>query len=326
MTAFVAAVRRVLAASDAPELFGVAEPARRYRQLARLLHPDRVPPADRAVATDAFVRLTTLWHGRDEVTLGGYRLGRRAYAGDLCDLYDVGADRLLKLPRNPANNDLVRREARSLRVLEDDGDPRFLPYVPRLVDTFPHDDPTTGARRQCTVVAAVPNLHSLAMVRTAYPSGLDPRDVAWMWRRLLVALGFVHRTGLVHGAVLPDHVLIEPEQHGVVLVDWCYSAARDEELIPALVPAYADWYPPEVREKRDPGPGTDIALAARCMTWLMGTRAPEPLRRFAAGCQLPALKRRPDDAWRLLDELDEVLEKLYGPRTFRPFTVTTKEQ
>jgi hypothetical protein len=34
---------------------------------------------------------------------------------------------------------------------------------------------------------------------------------------------------------------------------------------------------------------------------------------------LRALRQRPDDAWRLLAELDEVLKRLYGPPTFRPF-------
>jgi hypothetical protein len=62
-------------------------------------------------------------------------------------------------------------------------------------------------------------------------------------------------------------------------------------------------------------------MAARCMTWLMGDRAPRELRAFADGCRLPALHARPDDAWRLLGELDEVLERLYGPRTFRPFAM-----
>jgi hypothetical protein len=51
----------------------------------------------------------------------------------------------------------------------------------------------------------------------------------------------------------------------------------------------------------------------------MGDRAPAALRRFADGCALPALRARPDDAWRLLGELDDVLERLYGPRKFRPF-------
>jgi hypothetical protein len=92
--------------------------------------------------------------------------------------------------------------------------------------------------------------------------------------------------------------------------------------VPAIVPAYRDWYPAEVPARQRPGPGTDIAMATRCMTNLMGARAPGPLRAFAAGCELPALSNRPDDAWRLLDEFDGVLARLYGPRRFRPFRLT----
>ncbi|GAA5189869.1 hypothetical protein GCM10023322_43580 [Rugosimonospora acidiphila] len=325
------AIRQVMSAAGARELFGVHQPERRYRQLARALHPDRVPAADRPQATDAFVRLTSLWRERRGVVIRSrhdeYRLTDRRYAGDLADLYDVGADRLLKLPRQPANNDLMGREAYALRTLalalaENS---RYLPYVPRLVDSFRLEDTATGARRLVNVVSAAPGLHSLAEVRRAYPDGVDPRDVAWMWRRLLVALGFAHRAGFVHGAVLPDHVLIEPTGHGLVLIDWCYSADLDTGMggdrIPAMVPQYAAWYPAEVSGRQDPGPGTDLAMASRCMTWLMGERAPQPLRRFAAGCQLDPMSHRPNDAWRLLAELDELLERLFGPRRFRPFTL-----
>jgi hypothetical protein len=318
------AIREVMSAAGARELFGTEEPARRFRRLAWLLHPDRVPAADRPQATEAFIRLTTLWRGGHGTVIrvrdAEYRLGVRAYTGDLADLYDVGADRLVKLPRQPANNDLMEREARALRLLADQGDPRYLPYVPRLVDSFRHHDTATGARRRVNVVAAAPGLHSLAEVRAAYPDGLDPRDAAWMWRRLLVVLGFAHRAGLAHGAVLPGHVLIQPAEHGVVLVDWCYSA-MGADRVPAMVPAYADWYPAEVRDRRETGPGTDIAMASRCMAWLMANRAPRELRRFAAGCALPSPRQRPDDAWRLLAELDELLEGLFGPRKFRPFTL-----
>ena len=48
---------------------------------------------------------------------------------------------------------------------------------------------------------------------------------------------------------------------------------------------------------------------------------PAPLRRFADGCCYAAPRMRPQDAWRLLAEFDELLENLYGPRTFRPFTI-----
>ncbi|GAA0933426.1 serine/threonine protein kinase [Virgisporangium aurantiacum] len=313
------AVVAVLSASSAQDLFGTDHPARRYRELARALHPDLAAGAD---ATAAFIRLARLWQDRHgtviRTRIGEYRLNDRAFQGDLADLYDVGEGEFLKLPRSPVNNDLMEREALALRAMADLGDPRFLPYVPRVVESFLHRDATTGADRRVTVIGTVPGLRSLADVGAAYPGGVDPRDVAWMWRRLLVAIGFAHRAGLVHGAVLPTHVLIEPDEHGLVLVDWCYSATSGER-IPALVPDFTDRYPAEVLKRQSPGPGTDIFMATRCMTDLMGPKAPGPLRSFAAGCALSSLDARPDDAWRLLDELDGVLARLYGPRRFRPF-------
>lgn len=317
------AIDLVTTARTDADLFGDDQPARRYRELVAALHPDRLPtdPGVRAEALDAFVHVTTRWQARRTTVLGDYRLGTPAHSGDLADLYDVGDDRLLKLPRRPTDNDLMAREAHALRTIAERGDPRYLPYVPRLVDEFGHRDSATGAERRINVLASAPGLHDLDAVRRAYPDGLDARDAAWMWRRLLVALGLAHRAGIVHGAVLPRHVLIEPHAHGVVLVDWCFSAPTGS-TVPALVPGHEDWYPPEVPRRRPCGPGTDIALASRCMSWLMGPRAPRELDAFAQGCRQNALSARPDDAWALLRELDQVLDRLYGPRTFRPFTLT----
>ncbi|GGM02477.1 MULTISPECIES: serine/threonine protein kinase [Micromonospora] len=320
------ALRLVAAARTDADLFGADDPARRYRQLVAALHPDRLGNTTdrvRATATDAFVQVTTRWQAQRTggVPLGDYRLGALRHAGDLADLYDVGADRLLKLPRNPADNDLMAREVHALETIVERGDPRHLPYVPRLVESFRHRDPATGAERRVNVLAAVPGLHSLDEVRQAYPDGVDPRDAAWMWRRLLVALGLAHRAGIAHGAVLPRHVLIEPDAHGLVLVDWCFSTPLGH-TVPALVPGFDDWYPAEVTNRQPAGAGTDLAMAARCMTWLMGRRAPRELLAFARGCQQRQLRSRPDDAWHLLGEFDQVLERVYGPRTFRPFTLT----
>ncbi|MBM0274067.1 protein kinase family protein [Micromonospora tarensis] len=319
----VEAIGLVAAARTDADLFGAEQPARRYRELVAALHPDRLPadPAVRAEALDAFVHVTTRWQARRVTVLGDYRIGAPAHSGDLADLYDVGADRLLKLPRRPTDNDLMAREAHALRTIAERGDPRYLPYLPRLVDELRHRDATTGAERRINVVATAPDLHDLHEVRHAYPDGLDGRDVAWMWRRLLVVLGLAHRAGIVHGAVLPRHVLIEPDAHGVVLVDWCFSAPIGG-TIPALVPGHQDWYPPEVVQQRPCGPGTDIWMATQCMTSLLDRHAPRELRTFAQGCRQRFLSHRPDDAWRLLRELDQVLDRIYGPRTFRPFTLT----
>ena len=217
----------------------------------------------------------------------------------------------------------MAREAHALRTIAERGDPRYLPYVPRLVDEFRHRDAATGAERRINVLATAPGLHDLDEVRRAYPDGLDARDVAWMWRRLLVALGLAHRAGVVHGAVLPRHVLIEPAAHGVVLVDWCFSAAGRQHDPGDGARPRRDWYPEEVPRKRPCGPGTDIAMASRCMSWLMGvTRAPRAarLRRRAAGSG--RWTPGPTTPGACSRELDEVLDRLYGPRTFRPFTLT----
>ncbi|MEY9966257.1 hypothetical protein ABIA33_004316 [Streptacidiphilus sp. MAP12-16] len=172
--------------------------------------------------------------------------------------------------------------------------------------------------RQVNVLKRLDGFHPLTDLLASWPDGLDPRDVAWIWRRLLVALGYAHRAGIRHGAVLPEHVLVHPAEHGLVLVDWCYSVAGAPARLPALVERHRRRYPPEVRMRDPATEATDIHLATLCMADLMAERAPRELRAFVAGCTLLPEPRRPHDAWKLLAELDDVLENLYGPRTFRP--------
>ncbi len=326
---FTDAVRLVRDARTPGELFGGADPARAYRRLVKLLHPDAAPAGQTATATAAFARLSTLWaEHRDGAAVlttrrHRYTVGPRVATGDLANLYQVrydGGQALLKLPRRPTDSDLTAREATALTTLARAGDPRHRAYAPRLVESFRHEDPATGQRRTANVLEHCAGFVSLARVAGAHPDGVDPRDVAWMWRRLLVALGYAHRAGVVHGAVLPEHVLIHPDEHGLVLVDWCYAVAPGEPL-PALVARHRDDYPPEAAARGPATAATDIYLATGCMRRLMGRRAHPALLRFARGCALPVPRMRPQDAWRLLAELDELLEQLYGPRRFRPFAL-----
>ncbi|WP_304454183.1 J domain-containing protein [Nocardiopsis sp. YSL2] len=318
-----------------------------YRRLARLLHPDRAPEGRTAEATRAFAKLTGLWSayrdtaeggpGLDEVTLTAkthtYHLHRGAdplAAGDIADLHgaryrDGGTWReaVLKLPRSHHDNDLVNAEANALRRLRERVPERARAFHPELIEQIRHRDAATGVERRGNVLARLRGFHSLADVRRAYPDGVDPRDAAWMWRRLLVAVGSASRAGVVHGAVVPEHVLIHPEAHGLVLVDWCYSvtsaAAHTAPHIPAMVAHRKDLYPEEVLDRAPAVPATDIHMATRCIEHVTAGRLPRPLNTFALGCTLPRPQRRPYDGIRLLAELDEALERVFGPRRFRPF-------
>lgn len=332
------AAQRVLAASGPEELFGAAvpdgQPSRQarvaFRRLARELHPDHHDEPD---AGRAFAHLTRLWdqhcHRRSgmEFTVAGrgYRVTRLLAEGDLANLYLLrsntdDAEAVLKLARDAADGDLIEAEAAALTRLDERIDPEYAPYLPRLLGTVTHADTATGSRRAANLLPRLTGFVSLAEVAAAFPDGLDPRDAAWMWRRLLVGLGAAHRAGVVHGAVLPEHVLIHPEQHGLVIVDWCYHA-REGGKVPAMVSRYSHRYPPEIRDGRAAGPGSDIHLATTTMTGLIGARLPDRMRRFARGCTPDGLSARPGDAWSLLSEFDELLHELYGPRRFRPFSM-----
>ncbi|MDX6353581.1 MAG: hypothetical protein QOF98_484, partial [Streptomyces sp.] len=219
----------------------------------------------------------------------------------------------------PRDNDLMAHEAAVLTRLATVGEPRHRAYAPTLVESF-RQRGADGTERVVNVLEPLTGFHTLTEVAAAYPGGLEPRDAFWMWRRLLAGLGWVHRAGLVHGAVFPEHVLIHPRLHGLVLADWCYATATGTHL-PVLIDRHHHCYPAEVREREPATAATDIHLASQCVGQLMGQRAPAPLRAFLRGCTLPNPLARPQDAWSLLAELDDLLDRLYGPRAFRPFTM-----
>jgi hypothetical protein len=314
-SAFAEAIGRIEQAASFEELAGDREADQAYREWAKLVHPDAVGAGQNAAATAAFARLADLYRRRGGTELrtprAVYRVGAKFASGDLADLSAVdGTKALLKVPRSPADNDLLETEAGALEKLWRDGDPKYRPYAPRLLETFVHED-ATRVRRRVNVVERLNGFVPLSRLGRT----IDPRDAAWMWRRLLAGLGWAHRAGVVHGAIYEGHVLIHPREHGLALVDWCYSGSRPVAVVPGVT------YPPEVRRDRQATPATDIHMAAGLMTRLIGDRMPAAMKRFADGCRFASPRMRPQDAWVLLEELDELLHKLYGPRRFRPFRI-----
>jgi hypothetical protein len=336
-----------------------------FHRLSKVIHPDRYATRDdRELAHRTMARLNALWEqAQDKIATGWYgkshaaafspyarvlvQTRKRIYEvgpllemGDICALYsccfEIGGSQcrgVFKIARTPEDNDLVATEAQVLRHLRTAKDmQRLFPFVPVVYDSLLYQD-EMGAPRHANVLGWPDGLYSLAEVHACYPSGLDPRDVAWMLRKLLIVLGFAHAQGVIHGAVLPSHIFIQPEQHGLVLNNWLF-AVRDPdttgERIRAVVAAYEHWYPPEVYAKELPAPGLDIYMGARCMVYLLGgdpltgelpASIPPALQAFFRGCLMQTPAYRPQNAWTLLDEFTHLIERLWGPRTFRSFTM-----
>jgi len=55
---------------------------------------------------------------------------------------------------------------------------------------------------------------------------LEPEDVCWMAERIFNALSYMHRFGVVHGDLKPGNIMIQPESHTVVLVDFGLAAIK----------------------------------------------------------------------------------------------------
>ena len=314
-----------------------------YHLLAAVVHPDHHQNCPDATA--AF-RLLQQWYAlaQQQVTqrVNGvaplvittakarYVSTETPLPGDLCDLYPATADQqlvLLKVVRSAHNNDLMQWEAQVLqRLARTLAGQAVRAHFPTLIEPLQLRD-VAGVQRQVNVLAYENDYVTLAEIMRCYPAGIDAADAAWIFNRILAALGVIHQLDLVHGAVTPDHVLVRLHDHNGLLVDWCYSVPMGEPL-KAMNLAYRADYPPEVPARQPATAATDLYMAACCMVRLLGgdpatgavpDRVPQAIQRLLRSCLLPAPHRRANDAWELFDEFHTRLGQLYGPPRFRPF-------
>ncbi|MCA9604716.1 MAG: hypothetical protein KC619_03945 [Myxococcales bacterium] len=149
-------------------------------------------------------------------------------------------------------------------------------------------------------------VHDLTKVRARYPKGVDPRVAVWMWKRLLEMLSWVHASGFVHGDVRPEHSIVHPTAHGVMLVGWTAAAWRHG------------------RDGRSPA--LDLSASARVFAYVLGgdggrlSRAvPGTLARLAEATSDP--KKAGEDGWRIHGELVRLAYDQFGPAAYVPLSL-----
>lgn len=336
-----------------------------YRQLSKATYPDLfLALGQKAVAEAAFKKLNELWEAAQlKLQNGTYGIidiskspdaititsGRRQYTVStqahqrgfsntyLCDFSENGVDTqaIFKVARDPADNDLVENEARILKILETGNDfDKFHHYFPSLIESFSYLDTNDPVERRVNILTlSDPRLFTFKQIREAFTGGIDPKDVAWIWRRLLVALGFTHQLEIIHGAILPDNVLIQDHKHGVILSEWAaaaYEPKASREKISVVDTNYLNWYPRAVLSGHLPTPALDIYMGAENMVYLLGGEptdqtfprsTPAKLEQFFRGVLATSQKRAPADAWAMMEDFDLVIEDLWGPRKFHPFSI-----
>lgn len=335
----------VLDASSLSELPGAMgkKPKRVFLIYARQIHPDLfTDEEDKKRANEAFVHLGRLRDlsegkklsapGQPEASVNRIKTKKHEYTlGDLLgedDLFvkyeatfDAGHEEaLLSLLKAPQDADLAETHVEALKALKEVPE-GFRVYFPTLLESVRYRDTASG--KEHTVVATqVPSgFRPMSDIPKVYPDGISGRDVAWMFRRMLVAVGNAHDRGLVNGAPTLDSFLIHDAMHGIILADWAYSVGMGQSL--KAVPAAYRWaYPQKALDKSPVTFALDIHIIAEMAQHLLADGEPRQLTAFFKGCKISGVPQAP----KLLAEFDTLLSRIYGKRTFHEFTLNTQQK
>ncbi len=338
-----------------------------FRTKAKCCHPDTHP--DNPVSTALFQALTEAYETlSDPARRALYdapavpdvviKTKKHTYTatalhaeGELATIYratdEKGTAVLLKISRAASVNDLLEREAAALTAIGTAAlrMPSIAPFLPELLEAAAVEAVIGGTkeRRRVNVFAWMEGFLSLESARAVMPAGLAGEHAGWIGNRLLSLLAFLGEHGCVHGAVTPDHVLIHPVTHAILLVDWCYSVQQPNRLTAISAKSRA-WYPPEVLEKRPASSATDLYMAAECLFYVAGGRfVPSPraadhplgilrpngepvlmpyeMRRFLDACVLRNPARRPTMDYDLYTGWRFMLKQAFGEPKYVPLVL-----
>lgn len=74
------------------------------------------------------------------------------------------------------------------------------------------------------VMSYIPGMTLEQIVQKA--GRIDPESLSWIVERVLNALMYLHYNGVVHGDIKPQNIIVQPDKHAVVLVDFGLSVVK----------------------------------------------------------------------------------------------------
>lgn len=321
-----------------------------YWKLSKTVFPDhyRSQPEDFKMAEEAFRILNEFTakarskingenHGEKQDTGFIIKRPNREYhvnskpiaEGDISMVYgghysgvENGADSIVaKVIKDSADADLMRNEARIIRILQTESSNQSK-HLPKILDQFRTTDKRTG------LILERFDGYDFYSVREKYKDGVPEKHMVWMLNRLLSVLGYAHSKGVVHCNIEPAHLMIRPYDHNLCLLDWSYGVVNPFATGEGFKVFNEDFSAPEVREKKTPIPASDLYSAGKCMIYILGgdikwdwlpNSVDARLQRFIKFFVMKSPIQRAQDAWEIREELVELIEDLWGPRKFLDF-------
>ncbi len=255
--------------------------------------------------------------------------------GSSCDVYRAQRARwpselvILKVLRDHKDAARLENEWQALQTLQGSRAPGAETFARRAPQPVLHGTVSGGifAGQSVSLFRWEAGFHhTFEAVQRNYPQGIPPRASIWVWRRILETLSFIHNTGLVHGAILPPHLLVQQNDHGVRLVGYGCAGVSGQPLA-VVQEAFAAYYPPGIKPGTPLSPALDLGMSARCLVGLLGgdparltlpASIPAPL---ATLLQRVAHSPGAENAWALREELGHLSDQVFGAPQFNPIVM-----
>lgn len=245
--------------------------------------------------------------------------------GDLASVYggrrsDPGQHEevVFKLADDPADNDLLQAEVRTIQRLTATASPQQK-HLPVVRDQVRATDGRLG-----TVFERIDGL-TLGELRERLPGGVPQKHLIWIMRRVLSVLGWAHSNGILHGNVEPANILVRAHDHNVWLIDWCWAITEPAKTGQTFRCLNEDYGPPEARARKPPLPSSDLYSLGKSMIHAAGgdpatntlpDSMDERLQRFLRFFVVESAVGRAADAWDMYKQLDNLREEVFGPHEF----------
>jgi hypothetical protein len=259
--------------------------------------------------------------------------------GEFSDVYAARLARwptelaIVKLLRDRQDIERFENEWNALQVLQKSDAPGAAAFTRLIPQPILHGDIPAGsfAGQRVSIFRWASGFHhNFDEVMRAHPQGIPPRASIWIWRRILEVLSFIHASGMAHGAVLPAHLLIQENDHGVRLIGYGYSGRFDEKL--QTVPhSYEMFYPKPAKSWSTLTAQLDLVMSARCMVAILGgnpetASLPGTVPAKLAGIIQQIALSEPagaarEAAWTIREELGVIAREVFGPAQFIPIVM-----
>jgi serine/threonine protein kinase len=229
---------------------------------------------------------------------------------------------ITKMSNSPRDNDLLLNENKNIKKINESLNDKDKMFFPQLLDSLVIRDNNKDYRMNifkdmsdtCYTLDSLKN-------RLNNKTGFENEHLVWLFRKLLYAAGLTHENNIIHGAITPKNILVEPENHGIILIDWCYSVSKDRNVV-AISNEYKDFYPEEILNKQSVTYSTDLYMIVKNIIFASGGDVknnilPDTIdkrfRLFFKGCLQKNKNARPKYYIDLLDEFDGLLRKIGEP-------------